>query len=134
MTTPMPSRCSGRASIVLTGDEAKFNAVQSEKLNLKALALDGTGTGSMLVKQQVETLRNAVDTHVGTRHEPLTVQVVWGSLLFYGRVESLKFDDTLPLLCERIYRAPCLAVARVNGLTSLRQLEPGMRLRFPPLA
>jgi hypothetical protein len=169
------------------GDEAKFNAVQSEKLNLKALVLDGTGAipgTKMPVKQQVEALRNAVYTYVGTKHEPPIVQVVWGSLLFYGRIESLKFDytlftpageplrakislnfveytsaaeevkekkksspdlthlvlvkagDTLPLLCERIYRDPVYhtEVARINGLTLLRQLEPGMSLRFPPLA
>lgn len=169
-----------------SGDEAKFNAVQSEKLNLKSLVLDGTGAipgTKEPVKLQVEKLRNAVYTYVGTKHEPPIVQVVWGSLLFYGRVESLKFDytlftpsgeplrakislnfveytsaaeevkakqknspdlthlvvvkagDTLPLLCERIYRDPLyhLEVARINGLTLLRRLEPGMSLRFPPL-
>jgi len=169
------------------GDEAKFNAVQPEKLNLKALVLDGTGAvpGTKIpVKQQVESLRNTVYTYVGINHEPPIVQVAWGSLVFYGRAESLKFDytlfapngeplrakislsfveytsaaeavkekqpsspdlthlvvvkagDTLPLLCERIYRDPLyhLAVARINGLTMVRQLEPGMSLRFPPLA
>jgi hypothetical protein len=169
------------------GGEAKFDAIQSEKLNLKALVLDGTGAipgTKMPVKDQVEALRKAVYAYVGDKHEPPIVQVVWGSLLFYGRVESLKFDytlfkpngeplrakialnfveytsaaeevkekknrspdlthlvvvragDTLPLLCERIYRDPAyhLEVARINGLTLVRQLEPGMNLRFPPLA
>jgi len=48
----------------------------------------------------------------------------------------VRAGDTLPLLCERIYRDPQyhLEVARFNGLTQVRQLEPGMRLRFPPLA
>lgn len=47
----------------------------------------------------------------------------------------VKAGDTLPLLCERIYRDPLyhLEVARINGLTQVRQLEPGMSLRFPPL-
>ena len=47
----------------------------------------------------------------------------------------VKAGDTLPLLCERIYRDPAyhLEVARVNGLTLVRQLDPGMSLRFPPL-
>jgi hypothetical protein len=169
------------------GDEAKFNAIQSEKLNLKSLVLDGTGAipgTKQPVKEQVEALRKAIYTYVGTKHETPIVQVVWGSLLFYGRIESLKFDytlfapngeplrakialnfveytsaaeavkekqpsspdlthlvlvkagDTLPLLCERIYRDPAYhrEVARINGLTLLRQLEPGMSLRFPPLA
>jgi hypothetical protein len=169
------------------GNEAKFNTVESEKFVLKSLVLDGTGAvpgTKEPVSQQVKQLRDTVYTYVGTLHQPPIVQVAWGSLLFYGRIQSLKFDytlfaangeplrakvslsfleytsaaeqvkqdgasspdlthlivvkagDTLPLLCERIYRDPAYhsAVARINGLTLLRQLEPGMRLRFPPLA
>lgn len=169
------------------GNEAKFNIVESEKFILKALVLDGTGAvpgTTETVAQQVKKLRDAVYTYVGTSHEPPIVQVAWGSLLFYGRIQTLKFDytlfaangeplrakvslafveytspteqvkedgnsspdlthlvvvragDTLPLLCERIYRDPGYhrEVARINGLTLLRQLEPGMSLRFPPLA
>ena len=168
------------------GNEAKFHASQPEKLNLKELVLDGTGAvpgTSMPVKDQVTALRNTVYTYVGTKHEAPIVQVVWGSLIFYGRAENLKFDytlfmpngeplrakitlafveytsaaeivkesqpsspdlthlvvvragDTLPLLCDRIYRDPAYyrEVARINGLTAFRQLLPGSRLRFPPL-
>lgn len=168
------------------GNEAKFHASQLEKLRLKELVLDGTGAvpgTQMSVKDQVESLRDTVYTYVGDKHEAPIVQVVWGSLIFYGRVEGLKFDytlfkpngeplrakvslnfieykspaqitkeerrsspdlthlivvkagDTLPLLCERIYRDPSfyLEVARINGLTAFRQLQPGMSLRFPPL-
>lgn len=48
---------------------------------------------------------------------------------------TVRAGDRLPLLCERIYgtQAPYLAVAEVNGLTDVRQLEPGSQLRFPPL-
>jgi hypothetical protein len=168
------------------GNEAKYNATQPEKLSLKELVLDGTGAvpgTKMSVKQQVEALRNTVYTYVGEKHEAPVVQVVWGSLIFYGRAEGMKFDytlfmpngeplrakitlnfveytsaaeiakesqprspdlthlvtvragDTLPLLCEQIYRDPAyyLEVARINGLTAFRQLEPGLTLRFPPL-
>jgi hypothetical protein len=168
------------------GNEAKFHASQPEKLSLKELVLDGTGVVAgtkKTVKEQVESLRNTVYTYVGTKHEAPIVQVVWGSLIFYGRAEGLKFDytlfkpngeplrakislhfveytsaaeivkeearsspdlthlvmvkagDTLPLLCERIYRdsAYCAEVARINGLSSFRQLRPGISLRFPPL-
>lgn len=169
------------------GNEAKFNAIEPEQFILKPLILDGTGavagtTESVTI--QVRKLRDAVYTYVGTSHQPPIVQVAWGTLLFYGRIQSLKFDytlfaasgaplrakvtltfvefttpaeqvkkagtsspdlthlvlvragDTLPLLCERIYRDPGyhLEVARINGLTLPRQLEPGMSLRFPPLA
>lgn len=169
------------------GNEAKFHASQPEKLSLKELILDGTGVipgTTKTVKQQVESLRDAVYTYVGSKHEAPIVQVVWGSLIFYGRAEGLKFDytlfkpngeplrakisltfveyisaaeivkeegrnspdlthlvvvkagDTLPLLCDRIYRDSgyYLEVARINGLSSVRQLQPGISLRFPPLA
>lgn len=44
--------------------------------------------------------------------------------------------DTLPLLCYRIYGDPAYAldVAGVNRLDNPRQLLPGTRLHFPPLA
>ena len=43
--------------------------------------------------------------------------------------------DTLPLMCHRIYRNSkyYLDVAKVNGLTDFRNLEPGTRIFFPPL-
>ena len=170
------------------GGEAKFAAVQPEKIVLKPLVLDGTGAvpgTSVSVKEQVDKLRKALYGYIGKKHEPPVVQVVWGTnMVFLGRIEALKFEytlftavgeplrakvalsfvgytspaqetkemaasspdlthqvlvragDTLPLLCQRIYRNPAyhLAVARINGLTLVRQLEPGTRLRFPPLA
>jgi len=47
----------------------------------------------------------------------------------------VKAGDTLPLLCHRIYKdsAYYLEVARHNGLTDFRSLEPGTTLSFPPL-
>ena len=43
--------------------------------------------------------------------------------------------DTLPLMCHRIYQDSkyYIDVARVNGLTSFRDLEPGRQIFFPPL-
>lgn len=48
---------------------------------------------------------------------------------------TVKAGDTLPMLCHRVYgsSAPYAAVARVNGLSSFRRLQPGTLLRFPPL-
>ena len=47
----------------------------------------------------------------------------------------VKEGDTLPLLCDRIYRdgGLYLDVARYNGLTDFRQLKPNTVLHFPPL-
>jgi hypothetical protein len=43
--------------------------------------------------------------------------------------------DTLPLLCHRVYKDAAYypAVARFNDLTDFRHLEPGTRIRLPPL-
>lgn len=48
---------------------------------------------------------------------------------------EVKAGDSLPLMCERIYKNPLLymQVAKVNGLTNFRSLKPGSRLYFPPL-
>lgn len=169
------------------GNETKFSASQPEKLTLKEMVLDGTGAvpgTTQTVIQQIDALRNTVYTYVGSKHEAPIVQVVWGMLIFYGRVEGLKFDytlfkpsgeplrakvtltfieytsaaeivketklnspdlthlvevkagDTLPLLCYKIYRdcSYYLEVARINRLTCFRTLQPGMKLRFPPLS
>lgn len=49
---------------------------------------------------------------------------------------TVKDGDTLPALCQRMYRsaAYCTEVARVNGLTGFRHLIPGTQLLFPPLS
>lgn len=51
------------------------------------------------------------------------------------RVVRVVAGDTLPLLCHRIYGDPtyCTDVARVNGLSGLRGIPPGVELIFPPL-
>lgn len=43
--------------------------------------------------------------------------------------------DTLPLLCNKIYKNSSyyVQVAKINGLNKFRYLKPGMKLIFPPL-
>jgi len=43
--------------------------------------------------------------------------------------------DTLPLLCDRIYRDSSYypEIARINKLADFRRLKPGTQLLFPPL-
>ena len=50
-------------------------------------------------------------------------------------VRSIKAGDTLPLLCNEIYGDPSmyLKVARINGLTDFRNLQPGSEVTFPPI-
>lgn len=48
---------------------------------------------------------------------------------------EVKAGDSLPLLCDRIYKnsAYYLEVAKANGITNFRNIKPGTRLNFPPL-
>ncbi|PSJ18967.1 CIS tube protein [Nitrosomonas supralitoralis] len=87
------------------GAETKYDVSLPEKITLKDLVLDGTGVVKsgrsssnsipMSVKDQIELLKNVVYTYLGNKHEAPIVQLKWGKLLFYGRLESLKFDYTL---------------------------------------
>ncbi|GJL74689.1 hypothetical protein [Nitrosomonas sp.] len=83
------------------GTETKYDVSHPEKIVLKELVIDGTGVvkssnnQTVSVKNQIELLKNVAYTYVGSKHEAPIVQLKWGSFLFYGRVESLKFDYTL---------------------------------------
>jgi hypothetical protein len=80
------------------GSEAKFHTAKPEKLTLEELVLDGTGAvpgTTMAVKAQVDALRNTIYTYIGTKHQAPIVRVVWGTMVFYGRVQGMKVDYTL---------------------------------------
>lgn len=170
--------------------DPKYSAADVETLGF-ALVLDGTGvvplpTGEARrdVKTQLDNLNKVVYQYNGSQHEPGRVRLLWGTLIFFGRMQSMsmhytlfkpsgaplraKVDlsfigamskqetelvsnlsspdlthevevrdgDTLPLLCNRIYGDPgyYLDVARFNRLTDFRDLKPGGKLHFPPLA
>ncbi|MEY2632269.1 MAG: hypothetical protein RIR00_923, partial [Pseudomonadota bacterium] len=81
------------------GQEAKFANVGQEKLNFSFL-LDGTGvieavTADNSVDKRIEQLRAVVYNYNGKQHEPNGVRVLWGSFIFFGRLESLNLDYTL---------------------------------------
>jgi hypothetical protein len=50
-------------------------------------------------------------------------------------VRTVKEGDTLPLMTHRIYGDSkyYLEIARINGITNFRHLEPGTEIMFPPL-
>lgn len=50
-------------------------------------------------------------------------------------VRTVKEGDTLPLMTQRIYGDSryYLEIARINGLTNFRKLEPGSEIKFPPI-
>ena len=48
---------------------------------------------------------------------------------------KVKVGDTLPLMCQRIYKAShyYLQIAKINNLVNFRELTPGQELIFPPI-
>jgi nucleoid-associated protein YgaU len=81
--------------------DPKFSAVEPEKLDF-ALVLDGTGavplgaTETLLdVKTQLDKLNRVVYQYDGSRHEPGHVRLLWGTLIFFGRMESMTVHYTL---------------------------------------
>ncbi len=82
-----------------SGGELKFSATDLEKVNFD-IVIDGTGvvdTGGSLVevKTQVENLKTIVYDYDGTQHEPTPVRLLWGSLIFFGRLTTMSVDYTL---------------------------------------
>jgi len=77
----------------------RFAAVQAQPVTF-SLVLDGTGAvpsddGPTDVKQQLKNLNNVIYRYVGSKHEPSHVQLVWGSWIFNGRLQSLTVQYTL---------------------------------------
>lgn len=176
-----------------TSSEAKYSGTKPDNINF-SIWLDGTGVVRPEgpkpqrplppVKTQLQQLNNVVYKYDGEDHEPRVVRLLWGSMIFYGRLKTMsvsyklfkpsgeplraevtlaftgfvskeeeslkasrsspdlthivevKAGDTLPLLCNRIYKdsAYYLAVAEVNGIAHFRDIKPGQKLYFPPLS
>ena len=179
---------SRKEAIGQSGSDTRFGGVKPEKLKFSTLidctgAVAGAGAESSDVKTQLKELKDIVYTYDGDKHEPSHVRVLWGSQIFFGRLESMSVDntmfkpsgepirakvqlgfigfmskeeealranrsspdmsheievkagDTLPLLCYRIYKDSSyyLEIARINNMTDFRDIEPGIKLHFPPL-
>ena len=84
------------------GSDQKFNAINPETLKL-SLLLDGTGvlqpTGSSKAPDDVEAqfrkLNSIIYKYQGDQHEPNHVRILWGSLIFYGRLNAMSAENTL---------------------------------------
>ncbi len=80
------------------GAEPKFSAQDARQLSIELL-LDGSGVvpGSAergSVEDQTNDLRAVVYDFDGKQHEPAVVQVLWGSIVFYGRLTRMSLDRT----------------------------------------
>ncbi len=91
---------SRKQAIGQSGTDAKFESVKPEKLKFSAI-IDGTGAvespdGKAIdVKAQIKSLKDIVYKYDGDKHEPSHVRVLWGSHIFFGRLESMSVDNTL---------------------------------------
>lgn len=81
------------------GAASKFSAVGPEQVSFDIM-LDGTGVvspgqGSPDVRTRIQQLYTVVYKYDGTNHQPNHVRILWGSLIFFGRLESMSIDYTL---------------------------------------
>lgn len=89
-----------KGAIGQSGSDAKFAGAQPEKLKFTTL-IDGTGVVSGTdanvsdVKTQIKDLKDIVYKYDGDKHEPSHVRVLWGSQIFFGRLESMAVDNTM---------------------------------------
>ena len=90
-------RTQGQAS-----NPTKFAAINPDTVSF-SVVFDGTGAvplplGSSApseVVQQIDALSDIVYKYQGGKHEPSPVQVLWGTLIFYGRLKGLTTNYTL---------------------------------------
>jgi hypothetical protein len=84
------------------GNDSKFSSVSPENISF-SMVIDGTGVvnlpiagvGSPDVKTQIEQLNTIVYKYDGEDHEPNQIRLLWGSLKFFGRLESMSVEYTL---------------------------------------
>jgi len=78
--------------------DRNFSAVNPKKLDF-SIIIDGTGvvtpSGKPDVKTQINQLNDIVYNYQGDKHEPNHVRLLWGSLIFFGRLDTLTINYTL---------------------------------------
>lgn len=87
-----------RKKMGANSESLDFNKITKEKLNFK-IVLDGSGVVPVSesnkgkdVEQMIKELKNLVYEYQGTTHQPHFVELLWGKLIFKGRLESLSFE------------------------------------------
>jgi hypothetical protein len=85
-----------------TGSGRNFSRVEPDKLDFSTV-FDGTGVVPVPsnislpreVEDQLKELNDVVYTYDGKEHQPNVVQVLWGRMLFCGRLTSFDIEYTL---------------------------------------
>jgi len=107
------------------------------KLQVKRCVLKSASIAFKLFQPDGVPLRAVISaTFTDNSDDQTRVALAQDSSADLTHVRVVEAGDTLPLLCYRIYGDPrrYVQVARANGLDHFRRLEPGIRLRFPPIA
>lgn len=94
---------SEEASYGSTGAHSIFNKFEPETVSFNELVIDGTGavppaTASGVtpsVMDQIESLTSIIYAYSGNNTEPPWLKLLWGTLIFYGRLKSMKINYTL---------------------------------------
>lgn len=107
-----------------TSNPVRFSAVNPDKISF-SIVFDGTGvvppqTGTPVeVADQIEALNAVVYNYDSEYHEPNRVQILWGTLSFDGRLQSMSVNYTL----FRSSGAPLRARAELSFLGSVKTDE-----------
>jgi len=75
----------------------KFSGTDGEEVGFDLL-LDGTGVvegATRDVKTQIKDLRTVVYEYDGNNHEPNVVKLLWGAMIFFGRLKSMSVEYTV---------------------------------------
>lgn len=89
-----------KEAIGQSGSEVKFGGVKPEKLKFAAVvdcsgAVADSDSDKTDVKTRIKELKAIVYQYDGKKHEPSHVRVLWGSQIFFGRLESMSVDNTM---------------------------------------
>jgi hypothetical protein len=85
------------------GRTNNFDKMGQETITFTEMIIDGTGAvpptvssnSTRDVKSQVDALTKIVYNYSGNNHEPPWVRLLWGSLIFFGRLSSMTLNYTL---------------------------------------
>lgn len=105
-------------------------------IQVKRCVLKGASIAYKLFRPDGTPLRAVINATFSDASDDQTrVALAQDSSPDLTHVRVLKAGDTLPRLCHEIYgdASRCLEVARANAFDAFRALEPGTRVRFPPL-
>ncbi len=85
------------------GKRNSFSYMDSEEISFDEIVIDATGAvppstaGGVVrdVKTQIDQLTSIVYNYSGSAHEPPWVRLLWGTLIFFGRLKSMSTTYTL---------------------------------------